>query len=187
MGCLYAQSAMGIIFIAAYWVVFLLDMTTTRKGIWIWCGTILAVIVGGYVLLNVLQGTRIHQLVIGFLSSDSSSVLSDSSVSIRLRAIVNALQDAWDALLMPQGFGPRIGSGYGGFLCELGFLAIPALWLISNMMSKCFRQMKSQVLYFVVVTFLLCNNTQIGNPLLLMIVGMNMYSANRAQRRVVRR
>jgi len=178
MGTLYAQSAMGIIFIVAYWVVYLLDMTTSKKGIWIWGGTVAAVMVGGYVLMNVLEGTRIHQLVTRFMSDGSSSVFADASVNTRANSITNALKDALNAFLMPQGFGARIGSGYGGFLCELGFFSIPALWLISNMMSKCFRQKMSQLLYFVVVTVLLFNNTQVGNPLLLMIVGMNMYQVH---------
>lgn len=175
MGTLYAQSAMGIIFIAAYWMVYLLDMTSTKKGFYIWVGTILAVFAGGYFLLNSMKGTRIYEMVTTFLNGGVAEVLTDASANTRMDSIVEALSDAWNHYLLPQGFQNRIGSGYGGFLCELGFFAIPVICLISLMMSKSFRQKKSQWLYFVVITVLLCNNTQIGHPMLLMIVGCNMY------------
>jgi len=79
-----------------------------------------------------------------------------------------------DNYFLPLGYTRRIGSGYGGFLCELGFFALPVLWCISLVMSWTFKKRVSRVLYFVVVTILLFNNTQLGNPLLLLVLGVNL-------------
>ena len=58
---------------------------------------------------------------------------------------------------------------------ELGIFAVPAILLISYSLSLTFDKVRSRVAYFIVVTLLLLNNTQIGNPLLLMVVGLNLY------------
>ena len=41
--------------------------------------------------------------------------------------------------------------------------------------KKTFRKPRSRIAYFIVVTLLLLNNTQMGNPLLLMVVGINLF------------
>ena len=58
---------------------------------------------------------------------------------------------------------------------ELGFFAIPIILMISSAMAKTFRKPRSRIAYFIVVTLLLLNNTQMGNPLLLMVVGINLF------------
>ena len=63
---------------------------------------------------------------------------------------------------------------YGGFLCELGLFSLPILVSISAVMAKTFEKKFSRVAYFILVTALLLNNTQIGNPLLLFVLGMNV-------------
>ncbi len=64
--------------------------------------------------------------------------------------------------------------GYGGFLCELGLFSLPILFSISLAMSKTFKKKGSKILYFIVITILLFNNTQIGNSLLLIVLAMNL-------------
>ena len=56
----------------------------------------------------------------------------------------------------------------------MGFFALPILYCISWTMSLTFKKRVSQILYFVVVTVLLFNNTQIGNPLLLVVLAINI-------------
>ncbi len=175
MGILYAQSTTGILFLAGYYVVFLFDMTNTKKGMYIWMASIVAFI-GFVIYLNTkLVNSRLYQMIDSFWNGGVDSVLSDGSANVRFNAIERALSTARDNLFFPSGFSSRIGSAYGGLLVELGIFAIPAILLISYNLALTFNKKSTKRLYFIVVTLLLLNNTQIGNPLLLIIIGTNIY------------
>jgi hypothetical protein len=174
MGVLYAQSAMGIIFIAAFLAVYLVDALNTRVGKYIWTVAVVGVIAFFIILNTVLVDTRIYELYNKLVSGGSDGLLSDNSASIRFNAVIRAITNAFDNYLMPMGYGERIGSGYGGFLCELGLFSLPILASISAVIAKTFEKKFSRVAYFILVTALLLNNTQIGNPLLLFVLGMNV-------------
>lgn len=175
MGILYAQSATGVIFIAGYYVVFLFDMINNKKGLYAWTASIIALVVFFSYLNTKLANTRLNQMLDAFFNGGIDSVLSDGSASIRFNAISKALTQAAGNLFLPNGFGSRIGSAYGGLLVELGFFAVPAILFISYGFCLTFQKLRSRILYYLVVTVLLLNNTQIGNPLLLMVIGMNIY------------
>ena len=117
-----------------------------------------------------------------FINGGVDSVLSDGSASVRFNAIGRALGNAAGNMFMPNGFGARIGSAYGGLLVEIGIFAIPAILLISYGLSLTYNKTRSKVVYFFVVTALLLNNTQIGNPLLLMVIGINIHDLIVAKR-----
>lgn len=174
MGVLYAQSATGIMFIAGYYIVFLLDVINSRKGVYVWAGSIVAAASFLVYLNNKLTGSRLNQMVDAFLNGGVDNVLSDGSASIRINAIWRALENAAGNMFLPNGFGSRIGSAYGGMLVEIGLFAIPAIILISFGLSVTFNKTISKVVYFIVTTLLLLNNTQIGNPLLLLVIGTNL-------------
>lgn len=175
MGVLYAQSATGVMFLAGYFIVFLFDVINSKKGLGIWIASIIAGIIFIYLLNTTLAGTRLGQMFHSFFEGGVDSVLSDGSASVRLNAIGRALSTAFENGFIPGGFGYRIGSGYGSMLVELGFFAIPIILMISSAMAKTFRKPRSRIAYFIVVTLLLLNNTQMGNPLLLMVVGINLF------------
>jgi len=178
MGFLYAQSAMGIIFIVPLLLICATEGNRKIFRIPVWV-IFLALAVGFLIVLNtVFVGTRLHSLFQMLVTGGFGGVLEDTSVSVRFYAIVRALKNAFSNFLLPMGFGRRIGSGYGGFLCELGFLALPMLFSISGAMSLTFRGKVARVIYFFVVTILLLNNTQLGNPLLLLVIGSNLYNRN---------
>jgi hypothetical protein len=160
-----------------------LDATNTKKGFYIWVGAIAAIIVFFILLNTVLIETRLYELFWLFMEEGMEGLLTDVSTATRYESMNAALSDSFENYLLPLGFNRRIGSGYGGFLCELGFFAIPILWCISRAMSKTFKKRTSQILYFVVVTILLFNNTQIGNPLLLFVVTMNLYFSSKDENR----
>ena len=164
-------------------MVFLLDMINSRKGLLIW-GASVAALAGfaGY-LRTRLVNSRLNQMIDAFLEGGVDSVLSDSSASVRFNAIGRALGNAAENLFFPSGFGARIGSAYGGFLVELGFFAIPAIIVISYGLALTFRKKRSRILYFLVVSLLLLNNTQIGNPLLLLVIGINLFDVLRERRK----
>lgn len=182
MGLVYAQSATGIIFIAGYFIVYLFDALKNKKGIFIWLGAIISVFVFIYLLQTVLSDTRFARIINNVFNGGVGNILADESVAIRFSAITDALRIASRNAFLPNGFGRRIGSAYAGVLVEMGFLGIPILACISNYMSKTFKRKPSKVLYFIIITVLLFNNTQIGNPLLLLVIGMNMYSYERDKR-----
>ena len=179
MGVLYAQSAMGIIFIAAFLAVYLVDALNTKVGKYIWTVAVVGVIAFFILLNTVLVGTRIYELYSKLVDGGADGLLSDESASIRFNAVIRAITNAFENFLMPMGFGERIGSGYGGFLCELGLFSLPILAAISGVMAKTFNKKFSRVAYFILVTALLFNNTQIGNPLLLFVLGMNVALPNK--------
>ena len=174
MGTLFAQSMMGVLFIGAFIVVYLLDETNSQKGFYIWGGALLAVIVFLILLNTVLVETRLYELFSIFLDSGIDGVLHDESANARYDSLSVAISDAFENFLMPLGYTKRIGSGYGGFLCELGFFSLPILFSISFTMSKTFKKKFSKILYFIIITTLLFNNTQIGNSLLLVVLALNM-------------
>ena len=179
MGVLYAQSAMGIIFIAAFLAVYLVDALNTKVGKYIWTVAVVGIIAFFILLNTVLVGTRIYELYSKLVDGGADGLLSDESASIRFNAVIRAITNAFENFLMPMGFGERIGSGYGGFLCELGLFSLPILAAISGVMAKTFNKKFSRVAYFILVTALLFNNTQIGNPLLLFVLGMNVALPNK--------
>ena len=174
MGILYAQSMIGTLFIGGFMAIYVLDATNTKRGMYIWIASALAVIVFIYLLNTVLSGTRLHQLYTLFMREGIEGLMTDVSAENRFEAITGAIQASLGNNLLPLGFSERIGSGYGGFLCELGFFSLPVLAAISYVMALTFHKRLSRVLYFVVVTMLLFNNTQIGNPLLLFVLAMNL-------------
>jgi hypothetical protein len=174
MGTLFAQSMMGVLFIGAFIVVYLLDETNSQKGFYIWGGALLAIIVFLILLNTVLVETRLYELFSIFLDSGIDGVLHDESANARYDSLSVAISDAFENFLMPLGYTKRIGSGYGGFLCELGFFSLPILFSISFTMSKTFKKKFSKILYFIIITALLFNNTQIGNSLLLVVLALNM-------------
>ena len=132
--------------------------------------------IGFVIYLNTkLVNSRLYQMIDLFWNGGVDSVLSDGSANVRFNAIERALSTARDNLFFPSGFSSRIGSAYGGLLVELGIFAIPAILLISYNLALTFNKKSTKRLYFIVVTLLLLNNTQIGNPLLLIIIGTNIY------------
>ena len=174
MGILYAQSAMGVLFIAGFLAVFLLEVAEGWKGVAVWIAAVIAVIVFLILLETVLANTRMSHIYHDFMDGGVDELSEDVSAGNRMDSITNALSDAFNNFLLPLGFQSRIGSGYGGFLCELGFFSIPIMIWISCGMSLAFQKKHCRFLYFIVVTILLFNNTQIGNPMMLFVIGSNI-------------
>lgn len=175
MGIVYAQSMMGIMFIGAFVLVYVLDTVAPKTFGYVLFGGIFAIIIFWILLKTVLSESRLNELLLLFSQEGLDGVLEDESAGNRYDSLVEAIRDSFNNYLLPLGFDKRIGSGYGGFLCELGMFAIPILCCISSAMSKTFEKKRSQVIYFIVITALLFNNTQIGNPLLLFVIPMNLY------------
>lgn len=174
MGTVYAQSAMGVIFIVGFLAIYMLEVLRSQYGKYIWTAAIIAVAVFIVLLHTVLADTRIYELYSMFIGGGFDSVTQDKSAGVRLNAILRAIGNAFENHLMPLGYGERIGSGYGGFLCEIGIFSLPILFFISHSLARTFKKKLCRFLYFIIVTVLLTNNTQIGNPLLLFVIGMNI-------------
>lgn len=175
MGTLYAQSAIGVLFIAGYYMVYLMDALNSKRGVAVWAISIIAAVSFFILLATKLSDSRLSQMISSLFRDGISGVLSDESAAVRFNAIAGALNSAFKNILIPSGFNSRIGSGYGGLLVELGVLAIPIMVMISFWMSKTFKRLSSQIIYFIIITVLLFNNTQMGNPLLLLVIGINSF------------
>ena len=173
MGVLFAQSSLGIVFIGVYWLFFLMDNMRSRKG-WIILIISIAMFFGFIFLLETrFTNTRMSTILTGFINEGIAGVEDDSSIDTRYNSIVDAMQDAFGNYLIPIGFRERIGSAYGGFLCEIGIFAVPLLFCISRFASFTFSRAFVRVLFFIAFTVLMFNNTQLGNPLLLFAIVSN--------------
>ena len=180
-GLACAQSAMGIIFIVPFIAIYLIDTNKQFFGIPLWCFALGIVAVFVIFLTTVLAGTRLHDLFMKVVAGGIGGLLEDPSVKIRLRAITRALNNAFSNFLLPMGYTRRIGSGVGGFLCELGFFALPIIFAVGWAMSYTFCKRISRIIYFALSIILLLNNTQMGNPLLLIVLGVNLAFPDRPE------
>lgn len=184
MGTVFAQSTLGIIFIASYWLFYLLDNVRGRMGVSL---TIVSfVLVAGFVYLleNRFAGTRMESLLSTFSDEGFSGIEEDESAMVRYNSILDAISGAFDDFLIPMGFERRIGSAYGGLLCELGFLSLPFLFVASRSVALSFSRKAVRFLFFFVFSVLMFNNTQIGNPVLLLVITANTFFVNLKQREV---
>lgn len=173
MGVLFAQSSLGIVFIGVYWLFYLMDNMRSRRG-WIILIVSIAMLFGFIVLLETrFANTRMSAILTGFMNEGVGGVEDDSSIDTRYNSIVDAMQDAFGNFLIPIGFKSRIGSAYGGFLCELGIFAVPLLFCISRFASFTFSRAIVRFLFFMAFTVLMFNNTRLGNPLLLFAIVSN--------------
>ena len=175
MGIFYAQSIIGIIFIASFYIIFLIDSTTTSHGLKLWVFTILLVFIGAYIFRNFMNTTRIYDIVQNAINNGINSILLDESASNRLDSIINAFREFAKNNFLPYGFDHRIGSAIGGVLVELGVFGIPAIIYLAKSLGMTFKRKLSFILYFIIVILLFLNNTQIGNPLLLFVIGVNIW------------
>jgi hypothetical protein len=173
MGVLFAQSSLGIVFIGVYWLFFLMDNMKSRRGWIILIASIIMLFGFVFLLETKFANTRMSAILTSFINEGVVGVEDDSSIDTRYNSIIDAMQDAFGNYLIPIGFRERIGSAYGGFLCELGLFAVPLLFCISRFASFTFSRVFIRVLFFMAFTVLMFNNTQVGNPLLLFAIVSN--------------
>lgn len=184
-GVVFAQSTMGIVFIAAFYAIYLLEHINTPNGYRIWGISIVSVIVFVLVIDRYFAGTRVARLFQSFFKYGISRTTElDASAHTRWLSITKSIGASAKKFFLPMGYGSRIGSGVGGFLCELGLFSFPILFSIFYIMAKTFRKKCVRFIYFFVIIALLCNNTQLGNPLLLFVMGLNMYDTIERQERL---
>lgn len=174
MGVVLAQSAMGIIFIATFWVMLVFDRCHASATIFFGSISILLVVVFFVWASSSDSSSRIASIASIFMEDGFEGLYQqDESIRNRFNSIARALSSSFDNYLFPLGMGDRIGSGYGGILCELGIFAIVEMVAVSLGIALQFKKQWVRVLYFVAITVLLFSNTQIGNPQLLLVVGVN--------------
>lgn len=175
MGTVYAQSTLGIIFIAVFWLFLVLDQLPYRRGFIMLAVTVGLVAVFLYFLSTRLSGSRVYQLFMTMINEGAFGIEDDASVVVRYNSLWGAIVGAFNNYLVPIGFQGRVGSAYGGFLCEVGIFAVPYLICLSYIISLSFKMRVVRLLYFIVFTILMFNNTQMGNPLLMMVVTINVF------------
>ena len=175
MGTIYAQSTLGIVFIAAYWAVFVASQLPSKKGFVLMAVSIFLVAGFIYYLTTRLSGSRVYQLLTTMFDEGVMGIEDDASVEVRYNSLWRAITGAFENYLIPLGFRGRVGSAYGGFLCETGIVAIPFLFTLSYIISMSFKSQPIRIIYFIVFTVLMFNNTQLGNPLLLIVVAANAF------------
>lgn len=179
MGTVYAQSTLGIIFIAVFWLFLVLDQLPYRRGFIMLAVTVGLVAVFLYLLTTRLSGSRVYQLFMTMINEGAFGIEDDASVVVRYNTLWGAIAGAFNNYLVPIGFRGRVGSAYGGFLCEVGIFAIPYLICLSYVISLSFKTKVVRFFYFFAFTLLLFNNTQMGNPLLMLVIALVVFSHTR--------
>ena len=181
MGTIYAQSMMGMIFIFAFFIVYIINNLNSIKGILVCMILIVFMIVGYYLLYKYATDIRLFQILDTLFNQGIIDLYNeDMSTQNRWNAIINSLDSSINNFLLPQGYGDRIGSGYGGLLTELGWFGLIEIIVISWGMSLQYRKKFIRIIYFAVISILLFSNTQIGNPQLLFVLGINIYNKNKS-------
>lgn len=186
MAVAFAQSSLGVLFVACFWVGYLAEHIKSQKGVLVFVFGIIFVSVGIYLLSKYGSDTRLYSILNLFQEGGTENLINnDESTMNRVNAIVNAVKTSAENYFLPIGYNSRIGSGYGGFLCEMGIFAFVEIICLSYCICILFKNKFAKCVYFILVTFLLFQNVQIGNPQLLMIAGYNLYFKKINERRRV--
>lgn len=175
MGILFAQSAMGIIFIGSFLIVDIIDQIRTPKGYKILFGIVGIVIIMFFIIQMFYSNSRMYLLIDSMINFGIDSLYQDESATNRMNAISNSLMQSFDNYFLPYGFQERIGSGFGAILNELGIFGIGLIFIIPLQLSKVFMMKLTRIVSFITILLLLFSNTQLANPIMSFVIGVNMY------------
>jgi hypothetical protein len=182
MAALYAQSMMGILFVVIFYVGVLLDANSGFKSVLALLGMIAGAAAAYLILSRFAPNARVIQLVNEFLSNGVEETINDDvSATIRLNSILNAIEEAFGSYLIPQSYGRRIGSGFGGLMVELGVFGLIETLVIAYMLTLHCKKLSTRIVYFVLVYIIMFSNTQMGNPQLLLAMATNLYFKKQEQ------
>lgn len=179
MAVLLAQSMQGLLFLAVFFAGQVVESINSKRGWYLLIGLVIGTVVGYFLLLQIAPDSRLVDLLESIFDQGlQGAVDDDTSATVRLNAIINAISEALEGYLIPQGFGRRIGSGFGGIIVELGIFGLLEAVIIAHAMCLHFRKSYARVIYFILVFVILFSNTQIGNPQLLLVMASNLYFHN---------
>lgn len=178
MAVVYAQSFQGILFVAVFYVSFLVDNINSKKGVFLTVALVAGIVASFLLLQKIAPNSRLLTLAESFFEEGViGTVEGDVSANVRLVSIIDAIKEAFGNYLIPQGFGRRIGSGFGGLLVELGVFGLVETLVIAFCLSLQCKKWYSRILCFVLVYLAMFSNTQMGNPQLLFVMAINLYYA----------
>lgn len=167
---LFSQSALGIILLFIFFLMFLFgDMSgkiQIRIGV---LGAILGIIMF-HIIRTFFYGRRIAFLLNSFLTGD---ILRDESVQDRYFAITDSISGTVNNFFLPHGFYARIMSGFGAVLYELGLLGFPLIFVICMAIANCFN--RNKVLLMLLAFVSLLPAIQLAHPMLALVVGYGWY------------
>lgn len=139
--------------------------------------TVLAVIVWLQSMLS--SDLRIVALINLFLEGGINAVVSDQSSSGRLYHIIEPLRSFFGAFGLPHGYGglpngdPRILSGFGSAIYELGFVSFPLLYVILRAYVSAPPTVRPvRTFHFVFLVLAWINANQLGMPLFLLYLAL---------------
>lgn len=126
-----------------------------------------------YITISVLpESLRIVNLLRLIYNNDISSAFSDESVEGRFYHIITPFISSFDNYFLPFGYvglpngDPRILSGFGSIIYELGFIGFPVIFLFFYVYIKINREFKKmRFLYLGFLYLAWLNANQIGMPL----------------------
>lgn len=176
MAIIFAQSMQGIFFVLVFYVGFILENVRSKNGVFMVIGVIASSVIAYFLLLRIAPESRLIELTNDFINNGFlSTVENDVSATNRWDSMLDAIGKAFNNWLIPQGFDVRFGSGFGGFLVELGIFGLIETTVIAYSFAIHFKSIHTRIIYFFMVYFVFFSNTQIGNPQLLLAIATNIF------------
>lgn len=195
---LFSQSSMTVLFLMIFLILWLGSKLTIQKFVY----SIIAFILGDFIILNFMKGTRGESLY--KKSSDIKTLFhSDYSLNQRLSHIYYSIKGGLENYLFPNGFfewanytliesknknyfysfvywpSGRIMSGIGAVVFETGFLGIIFLLIFYKVLKKGFKNKYLLVLY-ILISF---SAIQLSLPFNGYLLGMCLYKIHKNKKR----
>lgn len=171
-GVLVVRSATSLIFIGAFFFAELFDSESVANKIgWI-LGVSVGVVAVIVVLFTVLADTRLVSLINQAMNDGLSSLISDASTNGRVTRITDAIDSASKANFLPQGFGEKYGSAWGGAMNHLGFFSLFFILAVPAFFSRYYKTTSGKIVGYIIVLVLFFSTVQLSNPTIGLLIGI---------------
>jgi hypothetical protein len=184
---LFAQSSVGVIYIAIYLIIITLvsfkniKINTLLKAL----GGATLIVVFIFFIFSELEGTRIYKVIHNLYSDPVSLYQTDESVKSRTDNIIKPIQESLSSYLLPKGFSEaindfghsRIMSGFGAAIYELGlisFILIANIFYIVYTAKNHYNRLANAI-FIITIMF---SAIQLASPMFSFYLGYCIYLAN---------
>lgn len=183
------QSSMTILFLGIYLGINFLKNLSIKKMI----GSVLLFYLIDFIIVNLMQGTRVNELYTGF-EGIRQIFYEDASLNQRAADIYYSLKGTLENYLLPNGFSKwkeysfqqslrkeyfyyffpsntgRIMSGFGGILYEMGILGLIYIFNYVDILYKGLKN-KEIAIFILIIMF---SAIQLSNPMIGIVLGITL-------------
>ena len=144
-GVFFAQSFVGILFIASFFLQEYFDIVQNYKKILYLIIGILVVVITINFIINENPDSRLASLLNVMDKEGIVGLSQDESGQVRIYSIQEAFDSVSQHFLLPQGFGGgRVGCAWGSLLVEIGFFGIWYMVILLKIFSRNYHRKAAQ-------------------------------------------